>query len=817
MPSLRPADKLVKRSLDLLKGDFVVVGKRRVSLFALSLFGMFMVGAVVAFGFLASRSGTLQGGFAATIPSCTGVRGPVSTPESLGFLWFYADGVQNATSVSFAVWTDAGGQDDLVWYSGSSISGTASALVDLSRHPDEGLVHVHVYMFDGSSPTFCGGLTFTKPTGATPVTYQLSKDFSSIDKQRGWNWKYQGLVYAPENTYTQCGTDACWHGEGYRIIKKNVWATPEPSVMPYTQLRWQAPTVGSASITGTIRAVGGTCEGNGDGVYMEIVHVPKEYGTAQTIWTRQLASGDSVGASFDKTVVFTGPVSYPGEHSLNARGEIRFRLYPRGNNWCDWIEFDPKIEFTPATLGGGKVMVKKVLLPGVSASPTMVLDGLPPTSASGDMVYWENVTPGNRVLSVSGAPKVFYAVCTDASECLSTPSEGATMSLDHQFGKSDTIRVYFASATTNIVDAYALASLASPLRADDYEGYNMSILANNCTVDLYTNTTGDYLSWAEQSATAWLASGVKIHIISDVTKGFQTSVLCDDKTGQSDGISALRFGDFNLISCDNNEAAGWTTYGPSLFDSANMDKGYSTFYPDIAIDIADVGYATDSVLYSKQMIHIISHEIGHLLGLRHTISNDSVMKSGSYNLIFPSATDIDAVKAKYPTCAPKPAKVSLSFSPSPATWRATPGSNGKSVCRDGKMIKPNGEWVTNLDVEETNGSSGATMDKAVIKQYDTSGVLRVTETINNFYSGLKVKAGSIKAVSFYVTPRAKFALGKIALKLSGKDDLGNAVETEEKVLPLKPPPKGQEKLSKCKKDPAEPWPILGNGPVPIPQ
>ena len=65
MDPLRPADKLVKRSLDLLKGDFVVVGKRRVSLFALSLFGMFMVGAVAAFGFLASRSGTLQGGFAA--------------------------------------------------------------------------------------------------------------------------------------------------------------------------------------------------------------------------------------------------------------------------------------------------------------------------------------------------------------------------------------------------------------------------------------------------------------------------------------------------------------------------------------------------------------------------------------------------------------------------------------------------------------------------------------------------------------------------------------------------------------------------------
>ena len=812
MDPIRPVDKLVKRSLDLLKGDFVVVGKRRVSLFSLSLVGMFIVGAIVAFGFLASRSGTLQWGSAASAPSCAGVRGLASTAESLGFVYVYADGIQNATDVKFAVWTDVGGQDDIVWYPGSSITGTASALVDLSKHTDEGTMNVHAYMFNGSSPTLCGGLTFTKPSGKSPVVYQLSKDFSSVDKQRGWNWKYNGLVYAPENTYTQCGSDVCWHGSGYKIIKKNIWATPEPDTsisVGTTNIRWQAPAVGSARITGTIRAVGGTCDGNGDGVYMEVIHKPREYGEATTIWSRLLVSGDEVGASFDKTVNFTGQVMYPGEHSLNARGEILFRLYPRGNNWCDWTEFDPKIEFTPTTPGGGKVTVKKVFLPGISASPTLLLDGVPPAGTQYDTAYWENVTPGERVLSVSGVPKVFYATCPGASECLSTPSEGTTISFNHQFGKSDTIRVYFGSATTELIDAYALASLASPLKADAYQGYNMSILANDCKVDLYTDATGDYLSWAEQSATAWLATGVKIHIISDVTKGSKVSLFCNDKTGQSDDISALRFGDFNLISCVNELAAGWTTYGPSLFDHTNLDKGYSAFYPDIAVDVADIGYSIDPVLYRNNITHVISHEIGHLLGLPHTVSNDSVMVAGSYNVIFPTITDIDAVKAKYPHCAPKPAKVSLSFSPSPATWRDRSGGTGKSSCRDGKMISPNSEWYSNLDIEETDGFSGATMNKAVVKQYDTSGVLRRTDTINNFYGGLEVKAGSIKAVSFYVTPRARFALGKITLKLFGMDDSGNTVETEERTLLLKTPPKGREKLAKCKNDSAEPWPILG--------
>jgi len=66
MDPIRPADKLVKRSLELLKGDFVVVGKRRVSLFTLSLVGMFVVGAVAAFALLASRSGTLEETLAAS-------------------------------------------------------------------------------------------------------------------------------------------------------------------------------------------------------------------------------------------------------------------------------------------------------------------------------------------------------------------------------------------------------------------------------------------------------------------------------------------------------------------------------------------------------------------------------------------------------------------------------------------------------------------------------------------------------------------------------------------------------------------------------
>lgn len=48
--------------------------------------------------------------------------------------------------VSYAVWSDTNGQDDLVWYTASaSTSGTVSGTILLSKHKDIGKYHLHLY------------------------------------------------------------------------------------------------------------------------------------------------------------------------------------------------------------------------------------------------------------------------------------------------------------------------------------------------------------------------------------------------------------------------------------------------------------------------------------------------------------------------------------------------------------------------------------------------------------------------------------------------------------------------------------------------
>jgi hypothetical protein len=100
-------------------------------------------------------------------PSCTGA-GPhgVITHATSGALDLYAYGVQNATSVSFAAWSDINWQDDLIWYPGVQLGGgTWKASIDLARHrpsnADYGLFHVHLWM-GGTPNSFCGGITFQR-------------------------------------------------------------------------------------------------------------------------------------------------------------------------------------------------------------------------------------------------------------------------------------------------------------------------------------------------------------------------------------------------------------------------------------------------------------------------------------------------------------------------------------------------------------------------------------------------------------------------------------------------------------------------------
>ena len=49
------------------------------------------------------------------------------------------------SNIRFAVWSSAGGQDDLVWYKGENIGGAWVAAADLTRHNTTGTYFIHIY------------------------------------------------------------------------------------------------------------------------------------------------------------------------------------------------------------------------------------------------------------------------------------------------------------------------------------------------------------------------------------------------------------------------------------------------------------------------------------------------------------------------------------------------------------------------------------------------------------------------------------------------------------------------------------------------
>ncbi len=68
----------------------------------------------------------------------------------------------NVKSVQFAVWSEKGGQDDLIWYTGNKNSlGEWTAIADIGKHKTAGIYHVHVYatLVDGTVRGV-GGETF---------------------------------------------------------------------------------------------------------------------------------------------------------------------------------------------------------------------------------------------------------------------------------------------------------------------------------------------------------------------------------------------------------------------------------------------------------------------------------------------------------------------------------------------------------------------------------------------------------------------------------------------------------------------------------
>ncbi|MBD5542616.1 MAG: hypothetical protein HDR00_15765, partial [Lachnospiraceae bacterium] len=89
----------------------------------------------------------------------------------------YAGGVKG---VRFAVWSTAGGQDDLVWYTGANNgSGVWSANVKVANHKTAGTYNVHMYITDQNGSTHLGGSTTFTVEGPKAGTVKTSNVDSS--------------------------------------------------------------------------------------------------------------------------------------------------------------------------------------------------------------------------------------------------------------------------------------------------------------------------------------------------------------------------------------------------------------------------------------------------------------------------------------------------------------------------------------------------------------------------------------------------------------------------------------------------------------
>lgn len=99
-----------------------------------------------------------------------------------------AKSIIGATSVSFAVWGNENGQNDLKWYNGTRIDGRNwTATADMMNHLETGLYHVHVYaVINGTNRFICS--TAFQFTG-NPVELRIRRNCENVYNMVGRDLK----------------------------------------------------------------------------------------------------------------------------------------------------------------------------------------------------------------------------------------------------------------------------------------------------------------------------------------------------------------------------------------------------------------------------------------------------------------------------------------------------------------------------------------------------------------------------------------------------------------------------------------------------
>ena len=89
--------------------------------------------------------------------------------------------LSSASSVSFPVWSEAGGQDDLVWYAAEFSGGAWTATVPVSAHAAAGAYSAHAYATTGGSMVFAGAASFSIDAPSASVSVAEDADAGAFE------------------------------------------------------------------------------------------------------------------------------------------------------------------------------------------------------------------------------------------------------------------------------------------------------------------------------------------------------------------------------------------------------------------------------------------------------------------------------------------------------------------------------------------------------------------------------------------------------------------------------------------------------------
>lgn len=743
---LRPIDAFVKRSMGALQKEYLVIGKTRVSAFTSWTVLAFFLGVTIAIGFLASRTGTFEQSEAARAPR---------TPKPVYSRWSKAqegncEGKTSATAQCRAV-------------------KLRKRIIEQGKRKT-----IAVQGFQTRSCTKnCEVLTLGAGAGAC-TTYDLGGETPSPPALIAFGNKLfiavQGNAAAGYQTFIN---------EWDPVVKRSLI----PDIPGKSAGGWLWVGGGATSDTPQLKIEGtklamyvkGWDKGALDAAFRT------EYtGAYPDYWIPWVYTGQ--GAS----TVIPGPftTTFQGK-TYNVKKDTDNSILLKEGAGCATTD---------------ALTVSKTFFGITPFTPTLLLDGKPPTTSTDTTATWNGILAGTRTITTTLASntKAFYAVCTNATTipCKKSFSEGSTIPFTHTTGQNDVISLVYADRA---------AYLSSGIMYSQGEvihftvpGINLDALPPECSVSLTTDvpTTDFKYQLLQQAADAWSKSNINVSITYDSQAASREVPMSKEDIKDNkgaDGFDVVKF--LSLTTGDFAQDTGVTA-----IYSAVVGAGGNNFFfnqADIINNLTKVSEAAAQKGWQleDEILSTLSHEIGHYLGLADSSDSYSIMIGGALSgkVVLPSGNDIQMVNSFYSQCTPKKAALHIRFHPNPAEF-GTKDSPAFGQSCVGSL--DTSWWQIFTEISELSGAFWVTLNTYTVEYY-TSGSstsLACTDCLSRDFSeltqtkkgvkgfpGKHINAGQDISANLCQVPWKPEKLLKIRFHVNGVDESSQSVSANNTV------------------------------------